>query len=205
MPTERLVNADGRVDADQGWSMPTRRLVDAYGRVDADQKAGRCRRKGRCRPEGWSMPTQVGRCRPERSMLRRIPTRSEKPERQQSELRKESEFRKSPKHKVGGPTRPENTKTPKSRNFRPVRKHRKFDSSGRCPESLTSAPTRKRTEPDEQTRPSAVTKVSRRPMQNRTPERMTSREPEGATANAGKAWSREGPEPKSRRARGASS
>jgi hypothetical protein len=27
-----------------------------------------------------------------------------------------------------------------------------------------------------------------------------SREPEGATANAGKAWSLEGPEPKSRRA-----
>jgi hypothetical protein len=98
-------------------------------------------------------------------------------------------------------------KTPKSRNFRPVRKHRKFDSSGRYPETLTSAPTRKRTEPDEQTRPTTTTKESRRPMQNRTPDRMTGEktqeakpEPEGAMANAVKAWSEEGPELKSRRA-----
>jgi hypothetical protein len=101
-------------------------------------------------------------------------------------------------------------KTPKSWNFRPVRKHRKFDSSGRYPGTLTSAPTRKRTKPDEQTRPSTVTKVSRRPMQNQTPDRMTGEGTQDTsqnrkTTNAVKAWSLEGPEPKSRRARRASS
>jgi hypothetical protein len=95
-------------------------------------------------------------------------------------------------------------KTPKSRNFRPVRKHRKFDSSGRYPETLTSAPPRKRTEPDAQTRPSTMTKESWRPMQNQIPNRMSGEriqdakpEPEGATANAVKACKQEAPEPKS--------
>jgi hypothetical protein len=107
MPTG-VVDADRMVDAGpKGRCRPEDRLVDA------DPKDGRCRlevwlmltrrQAGRCRPEGWSMPTrrlvdadQKGRCRPERSMLRRIPTRLEKPESQQSELWKEREFRKTP-------------------------------------------------------------------------------------------------------------
>jgi hypothetical protein len=64
-------------------SMPIRRLVDAdwKGRCDADQ--------------GWSMLTKVGRCPPARSKPRRIPTRPEQPECEQSELQKEPEFRKN--------------------------------------------------------------------------------------------------------------
>jgi hypothetical protein len=124
--------------------------------------------------------------RPEGSMLRRNPT--------QPEFQKILERRK-----VGVPTRLEN-----------VRKHRKFDSSRRYPETLASAPTRRRTEPDEQTRLSTITKESRRSMKNQTPDWISGDgtqdgkpEPEEATEDADKAWSQE--RPKSRRARRASS
>jgi hypothetical protein len=93
-----------RVDADQetdrcGSDWKGRCGSDRKGRCGSDWK-GQCGsdRKGRCRPEGWSMPTErvdamptkVGRCRPARSMLRRIPTRPEKPERQTVETPEEA-------------------------------------------------------------------------------------------------------------------
>jgi hypothetical protein len=65
------------------------------GRVDADQKG---RRYGEFRHvrKSWNV--------------------------KQSELWKEPEFWKTLERRtVGGPTHPENTETPKSRNFRPIR------------------------------------------------------------------------------------
>jgi hypothetical protein len=90
-------DADGRVNADQGWSMPT-------GRVDAMPIKG-----GRCRPRLVDADQQGrshGEFRHDRKSLNV----------KQSELRKKPEFRKTLERRtVRGPTHPENTETPKPR------------------------------------------------------------------------------------------
>jgi hypothetical protein len=194
--------------------MPTRRLVDAdrKGRCDADQKAGRCRPEGsmRCRPEG-SMPTrrvvdadQQGRCYGEFRHVRK------------SRNVKQSEFWKSPERKVGGLTRPESTGTPNSRNtdsFRNTEVSSRKRRNTEEPELPTQAETPEvRLERKISGNLDIRKKESRRPMRNRRPDRMSGErtqdgkpEPEEAAEDVGKAWSLEGPKPKSRRARRASS
>jgi hypothetical protein len=114
-------------------SMPTRRLVDAdrKGRCDADQ--------------GWSMPTKVGRCRPARSKLRRIPTRPEKPERQtvgtpeEVGISENTGTKNSRRCDSFGKHR--NTEAPSGRRRNteePELPTRSFDSSGRYPGTSTS-------------------------------------------------------------------
>jgi hypothetical protein len=147
--------------------MLTRRLVDADGRVDADQQ---------------------GRSYGEFRHVRK--SRNVK----QSELRKKLEFWKSLERRtVGGSTCPENTETPKPRP----------ESAKRRNTEELELPTRSETPEVRLERKTSGNldirkKESRRPMRNRRPERISKTGSRNQTAeDAGKAWSLEGPEPKS--------
>jgi hypothetical protein len=163
MPTE------GRMRYRPGGLVDAGRKADANQRIDADQKAGRCR------PEGWSMPTgrvdamptrrvdahQQGRCYGEFRYVRK--SRNVK----QSELRKKPGFRKTPERRtVGGLTHPENTETPKPRP--------EHAENTEEPELPTRSETPKvGLERQISGNLDVRKKESRRPMRNRRPERMS--------------------------------
>jgi hypothetical protein len=207
MPTERVdVVPTGRVNV-----VPTGRVDVMPTEGSMPTKCGRCRPegsmqgrprvvdadwKGRCEVEQeWSTPTKVGRCRPARSKLQRIPTRSEKPERQTVGTSEEAGISES-------------TGTKNNRRSDSSGKHRNTEApSGRRRNTEEpKLPTRSETPEVRLERKISRNrdirkKESRRPMRNRRPERMSKMGSRNQAAeDASKAWSLEGPEPKSRSA-----